>query len=183
LKLIAPILNLESKYKAMLADWKRSGEKLVPFVLEYDATNFEALITRCKNEAQGVNMPLAGRRVMVPHSTFWLTDQQNTILGVVNLRHTLNEDLRKIGGHIGYGIRPSMRRNGYATKILELALLEARKMGIQDVMLSCYKNNIGSSKSILNNGGTLAEEKELEGEIVQNYWIKKDSVSAWNNLE
>ncbi len=171
-KLIKPSIHLESAYKNMIQDWEESGEKLVPFVLEYDATDFKALVERCENEENGINMPLAGRRVMVPHTTFWFINEENKILGTVNIRHKLNKDLRNIGGHIGYGIRPSERRKGYATKILELALLEIRKMGVQDVMLSCFKDNIGSVKSITNNGGQLFEEKEFGGEILQNYWIQ-----------
>jgi len=91
LKLIEPSLSLESEYRDMMKDWESTGEKLVPFVLEYDASDFKALIQRCKNDSAGIILPVKGRRVMVPHSTFWLIDEYDTILGVVNIRHKLNE--------------------------------------------------------------------------------------------
>ncbi len=102
-------------------------------------------------------------------------NEENSILGVSNLRHKLNDELRKVGGHIGYGITPSYRRRGFATLILELSLIEARKMGIGDVLVSCHTDNIGSAKSIMNNGGILTEDVfDFEGTPIQNYWIRKD---------
>ena len=62
------------------------------------------------------------------------------------------------GGHIGDGIRPSERRKGNATKMIGLALLECKKLGIDRVMMSCNPDNIGSKKSILNNGFVFEDE-------------------------
>ena len=62
------------------------------------------------------------------------------------------------GGHIGDGIRPSERRKGYATAMIGLALEECRKLGINKVLMTCDKTNIGSAKSIMNNGGVLESE-------------------------
>ena len=71
------------------------------------------------------------------------------------IRHKLNESLLKNGGHIGDGVRPSERRKGYATEMIRLALEECKKIGIDRVLMVCYKDNIGSRKSIINNGGVL----------------------------
>ena len=77
------------------------------------------------------------------------------------------------GGHIGDGIRPSERRKGYGTKIIELALVECKKLGINRVLIVCDKNNIGSRKAIINNGGVLENEAVREdGSIDQRYWIE-----------
>ena len=92
-------------------------------------------------------------------------------MGAVNIRHYLNDGLLKDGGHIGDGIRPSERRKGYATKMISLALIECKKLGIDKVLMCCDKNNIASSKSIINNGGVLENEIETEKETVQRYWI------------
>ena len=108
----------------------------------------------------------------VPSTTLFLLDEErNRLLGAVNIRHYLNERLLIDGGHIGDGIRPSERRKGYATKMIGLALLECKKLGIDKVLMTCNKDNIGSRKSIINNGGVLENEIECEGEIVQRYWI------------
>ena len=93
-------------------------------------------------------------------------------MGAVNIRHYLNDTLLKAGGHIGYGIRPSERRKGYATAMIALALDECRKLGINKVLICCNKENIGSAKSIINNGGILENEIEEDGHIIQRYWIQ-----------
>ena len=109
---------------------------------------------------------------LVPSSTFFLLDEDRIrLLGACNIRHYLNEDLLATGGHIGDGIRPSERRKGYATKMISLALEECKKLGINKVLITCDKNNIGSMKSIINNGGVLENEVIENGEILQRYWI------------
>lgn len=109
---------------------------------------------------------------LVPDSTFFLLDEKrNRLLGAVNIRHYLNEGLLKTGGHIGDGIRPSERRKAYATKMIRLALIECKKLNIDRVLITCNKNNIGSKKSIIKNGGVLENEVYEEGEIYQRYWI------------
>ena len=108
----------------------------------------------------------------VPDSTFFLLDEErNRLLGAVNIRHSLNEHLLKVGGHIGDGIRPSERRKGYATEMIRLALLECKKLGIDRVLICCNSDNIGSKKSILNNGGVLENIVMDEGKPMERYWI------------
>lgn len=109
----------------------------------------------------------------VPDSVFFLLDEErNRLLGAVNIRHYLNEELLREGGHIGDGIRPSERRKGYATEIVRLALEECQKLGIGCVLMTCEKDNIGSAKSIVRNGGVLENEfVNSDGEIEQRYWI------------
>ena len=112
----------------------------------------------------------------VPDSVFFLLDEERSILlGAVNIRHYLNDYLLKYGGHIGDGIRPSERRKGYATKMIELALIECKKLGIDKVLMVCDKSNIASAKSIIKNGGILEDEfMDEDGEIQQRYWIELD---------
>ena len=109
----------------------------------------------------------------VPDSVFFLLDtERDRLLGAINIRHYLNEYLLKEGGHIGDGIRPSERRKGYATEMIRLALIECRKLGIKKVLMTCDKDNLGSAKSIINNGGILENEfRNSKGEIEQRYWI------------
>lgn len=66
----------------------------------------------------------------------------NKVIGTVQIRHRLNESLLKNGGHIGDGVRPSERRKGYATEMIRLALEECKKIGIDRVLMVCYKDNI-----------------------------------------
>ena len=103
---------------------------------------------------------------------FCLDKDRNIFVGAVNIRHVLNDALFKAGGHIGDGIRPSERRKGYATAMIALALEECKKLGIKKVLMTCDKNNIGSAKSIISNGGVLENEIEEDGHIEQRYWIQ-----------
>ena len=109
----------------------------------------------------------------VPDSVFFCLDlDTNRFVGAVNIRHELNAALLQSGGHIGDGIRPSQRRKGYATAMIRLALEECRKLGIQRVLMTCDKDNVGSAKSIRNNGGVLENEfLNEDGVWEQRYWI------------
>lgn len=102
----------------------------------------------------------AGRNLgpdLVPQSTYWLVDAAEFV-GRVSLRHRLNENLSKIGGHIGYEIRPSMRRKGYGTLALKLGLVKARDLGIRRALITCDSINIPSRRIIESNGGKLESE-------------------------
>ena len=110
---------------------------------------------------------------LVPDSTFFCLDEErNIVVGAVNIRHYLNDALLLNGGHIGDGVRPSERRKGIATKMISLALDECRKLGIQKVLMVCDKDNVGSAKSIRNNGGVLENEIVVNGVVEQRYWIE-----------
>ncbi|MEA4821433.1 MAG: GNAT family N-acetyltransferase [Erysipelotrichales bacterium] len=98
----------------------------------------------------------------------------NKICGMVNIRHYLNDFLLECGGHIGYSIRPSERRNGYAKQQLKLALDICSKKGIKKVLVTCDKDNIGSAKTIKSNGGILEDERysDFFKHVIQRYWIQ-----------
>lgn len=75
------------------------------------------------------------------------------------------------GGHIGDGVRPSERRKRIATRMISLALDECKRLGINRVLMVCNKDNIGSAKSIIYNGGVLENEVVSDGSVIQRYWI------------
>ena len=112
--------------------------KLVPFVLDLDYSDFALYIENLRNFSLGIGL----KETFVPHSTYWLVDDER-IIGVSNLRHVLNQQLLIRGGHIGYGIRPSERKKGYATILLKFTLEKARQFGITKALLTCNKDNIG----------------------------------------
>ncbi|MGE6536821.1 GNAT family N-acetyltransferase [Bacillus luti] len=109
----------------------------------------------------------------VPSSQF-LSFEKGELIGFVNIRHRLNPELLRESGHIGYSVHPNKRRQGYATKQLQLALGEAQKLGLQKVLITCDKVNIASAKTIQKVGGVLEDEvvSVRTDEVVQRYWIE-----------
>ncbi|HDR7515257.1 GNAT family N-acetyltransferase [Bacillus mobilis] len=124
-----------------------------------------------KVSIQEVGKNLQGNRV--PSSQF-LSVEKGELIGFVNIRHRLNEESLREGGHIGYSVHPNKRRQGYATKQLKLALYEVQKLGLQKVLITCDKANIASAKTIQKVGGMLENEvvSSHTGEIVQRYWVE-----------
>jgi predicted acetyltransferase len=109
----------------------------------------------------------------VVSSTFFaIRPTDNRIVGMIDIRHELNNFLRSYGGHIGYGVRPTERKKGYATQMLLLALDYCRQLGLDKVMLGCEKSNEASRKTIVNCGGVLEREfLHTDGKFVQVFWI------------
>ncbi|MEG0873360.1 MAG: GNAT family N-acetyltransferase [Clostridia bacterium] len=168
LKLVKPSIDYKNQYIEMMKEWESTGEKIIPASIRKDYTNFTTMLKEFYNESNGI-VPQG----YVAATTLWAYDDEtNKIVGAVNIRHTLNESLLKNGGHIRDGVRPSERRKGYATKMIQLALNECEKLGITKVLMVCYKDNIGSAKSIQKNGGILENEIVAnDGKIEQRYWI------------
>lgn len=106
---------------------------------------------------------------------FYVREEDNKVVGVVNIRLALNDFLRTEGGHIGYSIRPTERRKHYATEMLKEAVAVCNTVGIREVLVTCDKINVASAKVIRNAGGELEEEfySEIYKEVVQRYVIRK----------
>ena len=85
---------------------------------------------------------------------WWVTDE--TFLGQVQIRHSLTERLRDVGGHIGFEVRPSVRRRGHATRMLAAALPVAEGLGIDPALITCASGNLASRKVIERSGGEIA---------------------------
>jgi len=169
LKLIFPVNEHETRWHDIINEIKASNEEMVPYALSYRQHDFLVFMQKTLDYYEGKNL-----NGFVPASLYFLMDEkEEKIYGAVNIRHSLNEDLLFRGGHIGYGIRPSERRKGYATKMLSLTLDKCREMGLEKVLVTCDKDNIGSAKTIINNGGILENEiTEDNSNVVQRYWIK-----------
>lgn len=165
------LVKLTSQYKRQLFDmmdeWVLSGEKIMPTAIAInDYHDFDYYMNRlCREkEVNGI----------VPETTFFCLDLDRDIfVGAITVRHYLTEMLMT-AGLIGDGIRPGERRKGYGSAMIGLALLEARKLRINKVLMCCDKRNIASAKSIMNNGGVLENEVEVNGIVKQRYWIDNE---------
>lgn len=164
---IEPILELESSYRDYIREL--GNEERYPFPLDFDYSDFPSLLACLADFDAGRNLP-AG---YVASSTYWLVEA-GEILGVSNLRHTLNEEIHRCGGHIGLGIRPSQRSRGLGAELMSLTIQEARKRGIDEVHIHCYKSNLASAKIIEANGGVLHSEIEegALGNVIQRFVVR-----------
>ncbi|WP_054751983.1 GNAT family N-acetyltransferase [Piscibacillus salipiscarius] len=139
MKLVKPTLELKESFYEYLREWEKHNEKVVPTTLRKVNDQYEAYVKRWQNESQGII-----REGWVANTTYFLVNEEGRILGSCNMRHELNKTLLQIGGHVGYGVRPTERGKGYATFMLKECLRHLKKMGIQKALITCNDDNIGS---------------------------------------
>lgn len=167
--LIDPTADLEESHRTFLEEFLELGERVHPGIVTTPYERFSDFIDMLRAASRGEGT----LRNQVASSTFWLVDSNAKIVAISNLRHELNDFLLTYGGHIGYGVRPSVRRQGYATEILRQTLLKVKAHGIARIRITCSKDNLGSAKTILQNGGKLDDEVFMpeHGEVICRYWI------------
>ena len=110
---------------------------------------------------------------LVPSSTYLaVREKDNYIVGMINIRHYLNEYLTQVGGHIGYGVRKTERNKGYAKQMLKLALEKCKELKIKKVLITCDEDNIASEKVILSANAKLEDIRNVDGENKKRFWIE-----------
>jgi len=162
-QLILPEFKYEPSYRDYIAEL--GDEERYPFPLDFDHSDFQALLAKLESFRQGIDLPEG----FVPSTTYWLVEGRD-IVGVSNLRHFLNDRIRYAGGHIGLGIRPSWRGKGFGNQLMKLTLDKAVERGINPVHVHCYKHNEASARMIVANGGVL-ESEVTEGEVVVQRYV------------
>lgn len=93
------------------------------------------------------------------------------LIGMINIRYNLRKEMYLYYGNIGYCVRKSERRKGYASEMLRLSLLEAKKIGLDKVLLTVDHDNLGSIATMKSNGAVLENELPYRGKMTQRYWI------------
>jgi predicted acetyltransferase len=172
LKLILPTKEYQQSYHAYIKEL--SDEERYPFPMDFDCSDFQKMLAKISDFANGVNLPDG----YVQSSTLWLVEA-GELIGVTNIRHYLNKSIEHCGGHIGLSIRPSHRAKGYGNQIMRLSIEKLYDMGINTVHIHCYKDNTSSAKAIIANGGELDSELTLDNKVVQRYLViqhKKSSI-------
>nr|WP_114744833.1 GNAT family N-acetyltransferase [Falsibacillus pallidus] len=167
------LVRPNQRFKEQIMDYRKafllSGEQPYGGSSLQNFDDFDEWLKKVENQEKEDNLP----QHRVP-STQFMSIVEGKLIGLINIRHRLTPELLKENGHIGYSIHPDERQKGYATEQLSLCLEEARKLGLEKVLVSCDKPNIASAKTIQKVGGIFENEvKSLySDEIVQRYWIE-----------
>lgn len=122
-----------------------------------------------------VLLPYADPAVALPedrvHCDYcWITDDREgseEVIGFLAIRHRLNAWLLEEGGHIGYSVRPSRRRQGHASRALALAVQRSAELGLERVLVTCDEPNVGSARTIERGGGVFEDTRNGK----RRYWI------------
>ena len=176
LLLAEPIPGMGLAYDEFLQEFVAAGEEGILHHLPEGDEDAADLIRRLINRSKGIDLPDG----WVPCTAYWLMSGNGALLGEIHIRHRLTPALEDYGGHIGYMVRPTQRRKGYATKMLALALEKAGELGLARVMITCDPANIASASVIQRNGGILLDESVAgAGRLTSRYWIDlRQSVNA-----
>jgi predicted acetyltransferase len=154
--LAPPALRHARSYVAALREGFRRGEQEI--VLEPQvraiAADFGGYVAAITDQTGDIWLPTGEMVRKVPFSLHWLC-VGDEFIGEASIRHQLNDHLRREGGHVGYGIRPSRRRLGYGRRILMLALAECWRLGLKRALVTCLESNVASARIIEANGGSL----------------------------
>jgi predicted acetyltransferase len=155
-------MNYRKKIEQYMNEQISVGGKLLKELL----ASLDTLIEKINNDAS-IGDEVWGK------SLNYLALDNNKLIGFLSIRYDLPQSLVDIYGHIGYGVRPTERRKGYAKEMLKSALPFCREINLENVLITCIDDNIGSEKTIIANGGiydsTVYEPDEKVN--LKRYWI------------
>lgn len=155
------------QFKEYIDSWRKENERISPSSCEISSLTFrewkESQLAMAKEEI----LPQG----MVRADTLFLVENNGYILGAINLRYAMTEDLLKFGGHMSFGIRPEERKKGYAFIMIKLALNILRTNGITKALVTITRDNKAAQRTIRKIGGKLENAYELQGNVIDRYWI------------
>jgi predicted acetyltransferase len=165
LELVEPSRKWKPAFLAMASDWREHDADRYGRALD----DFEGYLAANARYLHPDGPPPG----CVPGTELWLVESRARIVACVRLRFRLNAALEVEGGHVGYDVPPSMRRRGYGTAALRSVLPEARRRGLQRLLLTVDSDNVASIKVIENNGGVLSGEamSPISGKPIRRYWL------------
>lgn len=161
LDLVAPDARYAESVRAALAEFHAEGRNL--------DVSLDGVLPHISELRLAAVFPGPGQ---VPETTYWGVFGTE-FLGRVSVRHTLTEGLLEWGGHIGYEVRPSARRQGVGHALLAGALPRARALGLTRALLTCDDDNLASARIIERAGGVLEDLRPTpDGPPKRRYWIE-----------
>lgn len=160
----------KKEFERMVLGYKKYGETDYYEMYKEGLVDFNKYIEKLENRKEGIGLP----KWWGPYFTYWLMDDHKGILGSIRIRKELtSEFLKNFGGHIGYDISPSHRKNGYGRLILKLGLEKTRQININPVLITCEPDNYASMRVIEANGGVFESEivYDVNNRVIRRYWI------------
>lgn len=168
IRLVVPTINYKEKALQFKKEFSENNEDVINGSELLDKTaSYEEWLQSVTNNADS-------RRVdpeWVLTDTYFAVDADDEILGIIDLRHELNDFLKDLG-NCGYSVRPSARGKGCATEMLRLIIEAAKKAGLDSLQLSVERNNEPSVKTIVKNGGIYRRSFAFEGGMADVYEIR-----------
>jgi len=160
-----------AEYRQEFLDAGSSMDGTGPLVRLADPLEWLAATEECREK------PPEGSNLVPATQFLTIREEDDRLVGMLQVRHCFNQWLEKFGGNIGYSVRPGERRKGYAGEQLRLALPRCEELGLKRVLITCTRENEGSRKVILKNGGV------YEGTVfepnrkvhLERYWIDLES--------
>lgn len=165
LTLRKPTLADKKSYLEFVESW--GDEFMIPTASTVKNRTYEELLEKLDLDEKNMIDP----ETRVPASTYIMIDENQEIYGALSFRYFLNEELFKYNGHIGYGIKPDKRRQGYGKFMLSLGLEKAREHKLTKVMITCNDENVASYKTIEACGGILENKVYKTDGYIRRYWI------------
>ena len=169
------LTRLSGEYATQIAEYRQefldAGDSMDGCGPLYRVEDPEEYIRMCLDHEDPEKVP----HNLVPATEFlFVRKDDNRLVGMIQVRHRFNNYLRKYAGHIGYSVRPSERRKGYAKEMLRMTLPYCREIGLERVLISCIEGNIGSERTILANGGVYESTVHEPNEHVElkRFWIE-----------
>lgn len=166
--LVRPTLELKEQALAYRREHFMHGEKIICGSELFDKTeSYEEWLSAVtlNTDPKTVN-----ENWVVTDTFFAVRNSDGRIIGMIDLRHTLNDFLKDMG-NCGYSVRPSERKKGYATQMLSQLLLVAKEAGMRQLHISVEKENTASIKVIQKHGGVYERSFSCEGEVADIYTI------------
>lgn len=124
-------------------------------------------ICQCIDYDLGINI----KKNHVSSTQYICLNDKEIIVGMCSLRHYLNDILIHVGGHIGYSVHPSYRKQGVATYMLKELIKICNTKNINPILLTCLQENIGSKKTIIKCGGIYEDTRYIGNDKIERYWI------------
>ena len=166
------LVKLDLSYSDEIIKYKEDSFKENPLINGSAGLNRFSSIKDWLEELKKRSSEATVPEGLVPSSTYiGVREKDNYIVGMIDIRHYLNDFLKQFGGNIGYSVRKSERNKGYAKQMLKLALEKCKDLKMKKVLITCDEDNIASEKVILSAGAKFEDIRNVDGENKKRFWI------------